>query len=906
MEKKPDLLKGSCRHCGGHIEFPASSLGDTILCPHCAQSTLLTIQEPREKVTSGVLPAAPPRPVPQLKPPAEALSLEMRVGTYWLVRIGIVLLLTGLVFFGNLAYQKYISQLGQAGKVTLLYLASAVLLGAGWWWQRQAVKESLKNYAQVLFGGGLAALYFTTYAAHHIELLRVIQSPGLDGVLLLACAAFMVWCADRKKSEVLALFAVGLGYYTSIITRVGYFTLYSNLVLTAAGVVFLLRNRWAMLSYGSLVATYAAYGFWRFFDGSAWHWASPAEGLWAGTWFMICYWLLFTAAVFASRDRQFAGQNRATFASLNNGAFFTMFLLTMMQVQQGGFWKFALIYGTTLLALADLSRRLLKEEPLTKNAYLTQGLLLVTVGFISRFAGLQLALVLAMESVVLLILGQQRKNLVLLTGAYLAAGLAVGWGIDGMRQMEPSGIWLAAGLGALMVVNTLLVSRQTPGREGEVLRPQTTYFSVLALVVLLVATYDNTTRQQLPVALTVEALALTLSIYLLRVREITLLGQGFLVAAQLAWLFNVFDLSEAPRWWNSLLLLGVTLALSHWWQKQKRLSLPGEVARFWQGLYALALAGMLYFWLNPKFSGSGWLAMTSLLAVGLTAYGVLTRAWMIAAFGQLFVVVSAIQFGAQVLQARAAWYFPLAPMVALGLLSGASVQWFRQRPGSDAQVREPLLQVARLYRWSALGMSLLWIWEYIPERERIWLLALLGLWAFVWSGLRKNNEALLFSGVFSAAALALFWLPMLRSHQVYWPNLCAIVALLTQRQVARRFPERYGLDPGIHTAVILAGGLSLWRFFSLWVMESASGFYLTACWSGLALVLFSVGIVLRERMYRWLGLGILGCALGRVIIFDVWRLESVYRILSLMALGVVLLVLGFVYSKYQEKIKEWL
>ena len=85
----------------------------------------------------------------------------------------------------------------------------------------------------------------------------------------------MVWIADRKKSEVLALFAVGLAYYTSIITRVGYFTLYSNLVLTAAAVFFLVRNRWAALSLASLVATYAAYAFWRFFNGSEWHWASP-------------------------------------------------------------------------------------------------------------------------------------------------------------------------------------------------------------------------------------------------------------------------------------------------------------------------------------------------------------------------------------------------------------------------------------------------------------------------------------------------------------------------------------------------------------------------------------------------------------------------------------------------------
>jgi hypothetical protein len=583
-----------------------------------------------------------------------------------------------------------------------------------------------------------------------------------------------------------------------------------------------------------------------------------------------------------------------------------MFLLTMMQVRQGGFWKFSLIYGTALLGLAELARRLLAAEPLAKNSYLTQGLLLVTVGFISKFAGLQLALVLAMESVVLLVMGQQRKNPVLLTGAYLAAGLAVGWGIDGMRQMEPSGVWLAIGLGGLMMVNTLLVNRQLPASGGEILRPQPAYFAVLALVVWLVATYDNTTREHLPLALGVESVLLTFSIYALRVREVTLLGQGYVVLAQLAWLFNSFDLTQPPPWWNPALLLAVTLVLSHWWQKQKVLVLCPQHTLFWQGLYALAMVGVIYFWLNPKFGAPAWLVVTSLLAIGLTAYGVSTRAWLVAAFGQIFVLVSAVQFLEQVFRARPAWHFPLAPMAALSLLSGATVQWFQQKPGADPRVSEPLLQFARVYRWTALGMSLIWIWEYIPERERIWLLSLLGLWAFVWSGLRKNREALLFSAVFNVAALVLFWLPLLELPRVYWPNLCAIVVLLCQRQIARRFPERYGLEPGLHAAVILAGGLSLWRFLSLWVLETASGFYLTASWSALALVLFTVGIVLRERMYRWVGLGILGCALGRVIIFDIWKLESLYRVLSLMALGVVLLVLGFIYSKYQEKIKEWL
>ena len=88
--------------------------------------------------------------------------------------------------------------------------------------------------------------------------------------------------------------------------------------------------------------------------------------------------------------------------------------------------------------------------------------------------------------------------------------------------------------------------------------------------------------------------------------------------------------------------------------------------------------------------------------------------------------------------------------------------------------------------------------------------------------------------------------------------------------------------------------------------QSASGFYLTASWSVLALGLLATGMVLHERMYRWLGLGVLAVSLGRVVFFDIRELEPNYRVLSFLALGLVLIVLGFIYNRYQEKIRQWL
>lgn len=870
-------------------------------------------QEPRNRPMEPPLISTPPPLLRGSTNTAQGDSLEMRLGRFWLVRIGVVMVLTGLVFFGNLAYQNYVSRLGPAGKVFLLYFASGLLLLGGWWWQRKAVKPTLRNYAQVLFAGGLAALYFTTFAAHHLEPLQIIHSAALDGLLLLACAGFMIWAAERKKSEVLALFAVGLAYYTSIITRVGSFTLWSNLVLSVTAVVFLVRNRWAALSFGSLAATYAAYAFWRFFDGNNWHWASPEEGLWLGTCFLMLYWLVFISAVFLSRDHKFSGPNRASFLTLNNGAFFSLFVLTMVQVQHGGFWRFSLIYGAVLLGLAVAARRLLAEEPLAANAYLTQGLLLVTVGFISRFAGLQLALILATESVLLLIMGQQRKNLVLLVGAYIAAALGVGWGMDGLKQFDTPGLWLGVGLGALMMANTYLTHRHLAdgtdsAKKGTtlVLRLQPSYFAVLAFIIWLVSTWDNTPRDMFPVILAVEALVLSFSIYALRVHEVTVFSQVLMLLAQAAWFLNWVEQAPTLPWWNPALLIGLSLVLSHWWPRQSIIQPAADGRMLWPALYAVAINLVVYLWLAPKENAPTWLITTSLLAVGLTVYGVATRAWFVAAVAQLFLAVAVAQFGLQLWQARPPWGFPLAPIAALGLLSFGTMRWFQGRPAADSRVREPLLQIAMMYRWIALLLSIIWVCDYVPARERIWLLAAIGLCIFLFAGLRRSQEALLFSAAFTATALALFWLPLIEAPTAYFPNLIAIIVLLAQRQGALRFTERYPLDPRIHSAAILIGGLSLWLFVSRWVLEMGNGFYLTASWSLLALALFTAGLVLRERMYRWLGLGVLACAVGRVVVFDVWKLGTVDRILSFMALGIVLLVLGFVYSKYEEKIREWL
>ena len=103
-----------------------------------------------------------------------------------------MLVLTGL---GVLAYynSSFFINLSPGAKVSLFYLLSAAMGGVGFWLQRH--KENLKNYGQVLLAGGFAGVYFTTYAAHVIPPVKIIDNAPLALLLMFAWGGFRVWVA---------------------------------------------------------------------------------------------------------------------------------------------------------------------------------------------------------------------------------------------------------------------------------------------------------------------------------------------------------------------------------------------------------------------------------------------------------------------------------------------------------------------------------------------------------------------------------------------------------------------------------------------------------------------------------------------------------------------------------------
>ena len=70
-----------------------------------------------------------------------------------------------------------------------------------------------------------------------------------------------------------------------------------------------------------------------------------------------------------------------------------------------------------------------------------------------------------------------------------------------------------------------------------------------------------------------------------------------------------------------------------------------------------------------------------------------------------------------------------------------------------------------------------------------------------------------------------------------------------------------------------------------------------------ALLLIGAGVASRTFINRVLGLGLIGLVVIKLYIYDVWLLVRIYRIVAFAALGALLLITSYLYSRYREKIE---
>jgi uncharacterized membrane protein len=119
-------------------------------------------------------------------------------------------------------------------------------------------------------------------------------------------------------------------------------------------------------------------------------------------------------------------------------------------------------------------------------------------------------------------------------------------------------------------------------------------------------------------------------------------------------------------------------------------------------------------------------------------------------------------------------------------------------------------------------------------------------------------------------------------------NLLAIVALsleaLGHYTVKMRAP---GLGPRTLADLKLAQQLSI-----------------SVVWTIYGGAMLAVGIARRSKLLRVMALLLLGLTIFKVFLFDLSSLEKLYRIISFIVLGAILLAVSFLYQRYRQRVAE--
>ncbi len=245
----------------------------------------------------------------QLWPPSGEDNAEVRLGAWWATRVGALLAVIGVVFFG-----VYVS-LNTPAWVKFIELA-AIALGvcAGGLW----LARKFETFGGVVFASGLALGYFTTYAGYAVPAVKVIDTIWFAAGWQFAAVAAMVAAALWRRSQTIATLAVGLGFATAVFSRNGGLTEFALLTAGLLGAVSVVLRRRKGWEAPSVIAMPCAYGLVALVWQGAWlREAVPAAG-WAwscigalAAMFFLRDWrkVKVTAAEVTSGERWFQGVN---------------------------------------------------------------------------------------------------------------------------------------------------------------------------------------------------------------------------------------------------------------------------------------------------------------------------------------------------------------------------------------------------------------------------------------------------------------------------------------------------------------------------------------------------------------------------------------------------------------------
>ena len=346
----------------------------------------------------SVLSSAPPRPTAQQRMKS-VFALEEILGTNWLNKLGIVLVVFGVALFG--IYE--LGQVGPAGKFGLSLASSLALLGGGIFLERN---DRYRVLGRTLIGGGWALLFFTTYAMNHVQAMRVMSSQTTDLTLMFAVAAAMVLHTLRYRSQVVTGLAFLLAYGTVALSNDDVYSLSSGVILAIGLVAIVTRMGWFELEVFGILSSYANHIYWLFrILGPSGAQGRSFPDYNASTAILFFYWITYRISYVIRKPKSSLQEHVSTAAALLN----TLLLVGAMRFQSVDrelAFTALLVIGAVEFGCGQLPITRKRREAFVVLSVLGAGLMIVAPFF--RYSGNNLA--------ILWLIGAE---------VFLAAGVAV-------------------------------------------------------------------------------------------------------------------------------------------------------------------------------------------------------------------------------------------------------------------------------------------------------------------------------------------------------------------------------------------------------------------------------------------------------------------------------------------------
>jgi uncharacterized membrane protein len=862
-------------------------------------------------------------------------DVEEMLGTNWLNKLGVVILVLGVAFF--LAYQ--LKTLGPAGKVLVGFVTAAVMLGAGMWFDR---KERYRILARAGIGGGWALAFFTTYAMYHVPAAQVLSSQVTDLVLMLIVAAAMVLHTLRYRSQVVTGLAFLLAFLTVAISHSNVYSLSAGAVLALGLVVIVGRMQWFELEVFGILASYLNHFLWlRPIIEPMNDKRHPFPEFAASAGILTLYWFIFRMSYVFRRPIDDWQERVSTAAALLN----TVLLLLLFKYQsthpEWAFWALLAIGAIeTFLGQLPTTRR-------RRSAVIvlsTLGVVLLIAAFPFRYSGARLSVLWLMEAEALLLIGVWTKEIVFrrlgMAAAVLVSGQMISFDAARIfgRRMDGADLRPDFALSIVFVVAAAVfycnahwvLRRWTDLFAQEFERRVMQRLSYVAAIMMLIAAWIAFPETWTAVAWCLLGLALAVAGSRFNFPELRYQA-NFLALVSVVRVLAINLQSEDKYHGLSLRLITIALVAgllyvtSRWsgdFEHSSGIAAGHLIAPAHTWAASALLALLAWYELRPVGVADAWLVGgLVLIELGLTRKKLSLRLQgytaLVASFLQIFFVNLNAAGNPGELSPR----FYTVVTIALGFFYA---YWRLHESNDESLTAERRFKAADVCCWlGTITFAALVRFELEADWvSAAWAALVFGLLVIAW---RSERRVFLYQGLLIAFAV-LFRTVMHNFYErsyfpaPYWQNRwitagAAIALLLIALPFA--FQLRKKDEPSEETGPVRVLLLLVQRpeqilFFiavglltALLAVEMRHGM-VTVSWGVEGVAVFVLALWLGERSFRLTGLGLLLLCVGKIVLVDVWGLDPRDRYLTFIVLGAALLLVSFLYTRNREALRRYL